>query len=69
MRTGLIVSCIMVWCGAATCLADEPPRITSEAKPALPAVQPILREACEIVLKQDEHQHCRVASGQQGELA
>jgi hypothetical protein len=44
-------------CAVSRSAADEPPRTGSKAKLGSPAVDAILREACEIALKQDQEQH------------
>jgi tetratricopeptide (TPR) repeat protein len=63
MRIGLTVACVFWVCAVASCAADEPPRTGSKAKLGGPAVDAILREACEIALKQYGEQRfwtCRV---------
>jgi hypothetical protein len=57
MRIGLTVICISLSWGVPKCPAAEPPRTSRKAEPGGPAVPDILREASEIILKQEEHQH------------
>jgi hypothetical protein len=56
MRVGLTIFCLLLSGKAATCLADEPARSGRSAELAGPAAREVLREASEVVLKQDEHQ-------------
>src|SRR5262249_40904011 len=49
-------SCIFSWLLIASCHAGELPRTEREAKPIELTVKPILREASELALKQDEDQ-------------
>jgi tetratricopeptide (TPR) repeat protein len=56
MRIGLTIVCVLVLCAIASCDADEPSRTGSSAKLAGPSADAVLREACEIALKQDGEQ-------------
>src|SRR5262245_2831435 len=56
MQIGLSFAFIFLLCDFANPGADEPTRTDSKAKLGGPAVDAILREACEIALKQDEEQ-------------
>jgi tetratricopeptide (TPR) repeat protein len=57
MRIGLSVAFVLSLCDVASFSADEPSRTDSRVKPGGPAADAVLREACEIALKQDEEQH------------
>jgi tetratricopeptide (TPR) repeat protein len=57
MRTGMMVGCGVLWWSVAVCPADEPLPGSSKAEPVRPVVKTVLREACDIILKQPEHQH------------
>src|SRR5262249_61145480 len=56
MRIGLAVACVFLLCDVASSAADEPERTDSKVKLGGPAVDAVLREACELALKQDEEQ-------------
>jgi hypothetical protein len=57
MSIGLTIACVFLLCDIASSTADEPSRTDSRVKLGGPAVEAVLREACEIALKQDEEQH------------
>src|SRR5262249_17957169 len=44
-------------CAVASSAADEPERTDSKVKLGGPAIDAVLREACELALRQDEEQH------------
>jgi hypothetical protein len=56
MRISSTAACVFFLWAVAGSAADEPPRTGSKAKLGGPAVDAILREACEIALKQDGDQ-------------
>src|SRR5271166_2204298 len=49
--------CILLSCGVAICPADEYPRPNRKAEPVGLAVEAVLREASDVALKQEKHQH------------
>jgi tetratricopeptide (TPR) repeat protein len=57
MSPFLMVGCILLSSSVGICPGDESPHIFAGTKPADPPTWPILREASEIALKQDEHQN------------
>jgi tetratricopeptide (TPR) repeat protein len=57
MRIGSTVACVCTLCAVASFAADEPEQTGSKVKLGGPAVDAILREACDIALKQDGKQH------------
>lgn len=56
MRICLTTACIFLASGVAVYRADAPSRTSRDVELAGPAVRAILREAVEILLKQDEHE-------------
>jgi tetratricopeptide (TPR) repeat protein len=57
MCIGLTVACAFLWCHPGFSEADEPLKTDSRVKRGGPAADAILREACEIALKQNAEQH------------